>query len=86
MSDFEQILMSRNSTRDFPKNGDKLIFSGVPEFYYPMFTNFRKDAEDNLELEKEYVIKECGINSSWVSIILEEFPELKFNYTFFKKK
>lgn len=86
MNDFDQIILNRNAKMGFPKNGDKLTFSGVPEFYYPCFTKFRKDAEDNLELGKEYIIKECSVNSSWTSIVLEEFPELKFNLKFFKEK
>jgi hypothetical protein len=41
-----------------------------------------KDAEV-LEIGKEYVAKQVSVNSSWVSISLEEFPELMFNLTFF---
>jgi len=67
---------------EFPKAGDKLTFKGVPEFYYPMFLNMKKDAEV-LEIGKEYVAKQVSVNSSWVSISLEEFPELMFNLTFF---
>ena len=66
----------------FPKKGDKLVFKGVPEFYYPMFTNMREDARV-LQLGVEYIAKEVCVNSSWVSIYLEEFPDLMFNLMFF---
>lgn len=67
---------------DFPKAGDKLIFKGVPEFYYPMFIKMREDASV-LQLGVEYTAKEVRVNSSWVTIYLEEFPETMFNLSFF---
>jgi len=76
--------MNRADTR-FPIPGDKLIFTGVPEFYYPNFVNMRKDAEDRLEINKEYVVSQSRVNSSWVTIYLEEFPDVMFNLGFFKK-
>lgn len=77
--------LDRNNTGqypDFPKKGDKLIFKGVPEFYYPMFTNMRDDAKV-LQLGVEYTAKEVRVNSSWVTIYLEEIPETMFNLVFF---
>jgi hypothetical protein len=67
---------------EFPKAGDKVTFKGVPEFYYPYFINMRKHAEV-LEVGKEYLLKEVSVNSSWVTVYLEEFPELMFNLIFF---
>lgn len=69
---------------DFPKKGDKLIFKGVPEFYYPCFVNMRDDARV-LQLGVEYTILKCYVNSSWVTIYLEEFPEIMFNLVFFDR-
>lgn len=75
--------MTTNNTKpQFPKAGDKLTFKGVPEFYYPMFINMEKDAEV-LEIGKEYTAKQVSVNSSWVAIYLEEFPELMFHLSFF---
>ena len=71
-----------NVRPEFLKAGDKLIFKGVPEFYYPMFTNMRDDAKV-LELGVEYIAKEVRVNSSWVTIYLEEYPERMFNLMFF---
>jgi hypothetical protein len=42
----------------------------------------RKHAEV-LEVGKEYLLKEVSVNSSWVTVYLEEFPELMFNLIFF---
>jgi hypothetical protein len=64
-------LKYRNTKQQFPKAGDKLTFKGVPEFYYPMFVNMKKDAEV-LEIGKQYTAKEVTVNSSWVTIYLEE--------------
>jgi len=71
-----------NVRPEFPKAGDKLIFKGVPEFYYPNFTNMREDARV-LQLGVEYTISRCLVNSSWVTIYLEEYPETMFNLGFF---
>jgi hypothetical protein len=75
-------LKYRNTKQQFPKAGDKLTFKGVPEFYYPMFVNMKKDAEV-LEIGKQYTAKEVTVNSSWVTIYLEEFPEIMLNLMFF---
>lgn len=85
-SELDAIIWGRDNNINYPKTGDKLVFHGVPEFYYPSFTNMRKDADDNLEVGKEYTVSKCFVNSSWVTIYLEEFPELMFNLTFFKKQ
>lgn len=69
---------------EFPKKGDKLIFKGVPEFYHPNFVNMRDDARV-LQLGVEYTILKCYVNSSWVTIYLEEFPETMFNLSFFDR-
>ena len=47
-----------------------------------MFTNMRDDAKV-LELGVEYIAKEVRVNSSWVTIYLEEYPEIMFNLMFF---
>ena len=68
---------------EFPQAGDKVIFKGVPEFYFPNFTNMRKDAEV-LEIGKQYTLSKVRVNSSWVTVYLEEFPDLMLNLGFFK--
>lgn len=85
-SELDAIIWGRDNNIDYPKTGDKITFYGVPKFYYPFFTKMRKDAEDNLEVDREYTVLKCYVNSSWVTIYLEEFPELMFNLTFFKKQ
>jgi hypothetical protein len=47
-----------------------------------MFVNMKKDAEV-LEIGKQYTAKEVTVNSSWVTIYLEEFPEIMLNLMFF---
>lgn len=65
---------------DWPKNGSKVKFRGVHMFW---FTNIVKDANELLELGKEYTIKKIELASSWCAVILEEFPDKKFALSFF---
>ena len=59
----------------FPKKGDKLIFTGVPEFYYPMFTNIGENARNLMTVGQEYTISKCEVYSSWCCVWLKELPE-----------
>lgn len=70
---------------NYTQVGEKVIFSGVPKFYYPHFINMRDRAEKLLELNKEYIVKEVRVYSSWCSISLEglEGEETNFNLSFF---
>lgn len=63
--------------------GAKVIFKGVPEFYYPMFTNVGEDARKFLEVGKEYIVTKHEIYSSWQSFELEGIPGF-YHKEFFK--
>ena len=66
--------------KQWPKAGSKATFKGSSKFW---FTNIVKDANELLELGKEYTIKKLELASSWRAVILEEFPEHKFSLGFF---
>ena len=63
------------------KVGDKVIFKGTHPFW---FTNMIKDAEENLIIGGEYTIKTITAASSWTGLVLEEFPEMKFSFSWFE--
>jgi hypothetical protein len=65
--------------------GQTVIFRGVPEFYYPHFTNMKVDAEV-LELGKEYTVSKSEVYSSWQAVWVEDFPDTMFNASFFTPK
>ena len=67
--------------KQWPKVGSKVIFEGSSEWFF--FQNILKDANDLLEIGKEYTISNVQINSSWCSISLKEFPEKKFSLSWF---
>ncbi len=71
---------TQDYVRSLPKQ-DKVIFKGVKQFW---FTNIVRDAEENLVIGNEYTIKGIIPASSWTAIILEEFPDLKFSYSWFE--
>lgn len=72
---------------DFPKIGDSLIFKGVPELYYPHFTNLKVDAEKYLVVGQKYEIENVIVNSSWCSIYLKDVvnPSVGYNLNFFER-
>ena len=47
------------------------------------FTNIVKDAEELLELGKEYTVSKLELASSWCGVRLEEIPEKLFSLSFF---
>jgi hypothetical protein len=59
----------------------KVTYKGTPQYFW--FKNIIEDANNLLEIGKEYTISEIGLNSSWTSVILEEFPNHKFSLSFF---
>jgi len=67
--------------KEWPKEGSKVRFKGVHQFW---FVNIVKDANELLDLGKEYTIKKLELASSWCAVILEEFPEHKFSLGFFE--
>lgn len=66
--------------KEWPKVGSKVTFRGTTMFW---FVNIIKDANELLEVGKEYTIFKLGLHSSWCSVVLEEFPEHKFSLSFF---
>jgi hypothetical protein len=73
--------------KEFPTVGDKVIFKGVPELYYPMFADMKEIAENCLVVGQQYTVAKCQVFSSWVAVDLVEFPgtENCFNLTFFEQ-
>ncbi len=68
----------------FPKIGDKVIFKGVPDIYYPMFTCMKKHAEEKLVIGQTYTARKVEVYSSWCAIWLDEVEgDVYFNRTFF---
>jgi len=47
------------------------------------FVNMVKDANELLEIGKEYTISKLELHSSWCSVVLEEFPDHQFSLSFF---
>lgn len=66
--------------KEWPKAGSKVIYNGTKPFW---FTNIVKDAEDNLEVGKQYTVLRIELASSWCAVILEEFQDFKFSLSFF---
>jgi hypothetical protein len=66
--------------KQWPKVGSKVTFKGTQMFW---FTNIIKDAEELLEIGKEYTVSKIELASSWCGVILEEFPEKKFALSWF---
>ena len=65
----------------WPKSGSKATFRGTTQPFW--FTNILKDANDLLEIGKEYTITKIELASSWCAVILEEFPDKKFSLSWF---
>ena len=57
---------------DHPKSGDKLKFLTAEGFHYPCYTNIIDFAKRNLSCGREYTVKSCEVNSSWVAVWLED--------------
>lgn len=66
--------------KQWPSIGSKVVFKGTHMLW---FQNIIKDANELLEIGKEYTITKLGLNSSWCSVVLEEFPDKKFALSFF---
>jgi hypothetical protein len=67
--------------KSFPNIGSKITYKGTPQYFW--FRNIIEDANNLLEIGKEYTISKTRLNSSWVSVVLEEFPNHKFSLSFF---
>ena len=66
--------------KQWPKIGSKITYKGTHTFW---FTNIIKDANELLEIGKEYTISKIELASSWCGVVVEEFPEKKFALSFF---
>jgi hypothetical protein len=67
--------------KDWPKAGSKATFGGTSEWFF--FQNILKDANDLLEIGKEYTITKIELASSWCAVTLDEFPDKKFSLAWF---
>jgi hypothetical protein len=67
------------------KIGDKIVFNGVPKFYYPMFLSMRDFCDKNLVKGQIYEVADFHVNSSWVSVYLKGFEKEMLNLSFFTK-
>jgi hypothetical protein len=65
----------------WPLPGSKIKYKGTHTFW---FTNIIKNAEDNLEVGKEYTIKSIAPASSWCEVKVQEFPEISLALSFFE--
>jgi hypothetical protein len=68
--------------KQWPNIGNKITYKGTSKSFW--FTNIIKDAEELLEIGKEYTLSEIKLASSWCGVVLEEFPDKKFSLSFFK--
>jgi hypothetical protein len=66
--------------KQWPKAGSKVTFTGTRMFW---LASIVKDANDLLELNKEYTITKIELASSWCAVILDEFPDKKFALSWF---
>jgi hypothetical protein len=67
--------------KNWPKAGSKATFRGTSKWFF--FQNILKDANDLLEIGKEYTITKIELASSWCAVILEEYPDKKFSLSWF---
>ena len=67
--------------KQWPKSGSKVTFRGITQPFW--FSNIVKDANDLLEIGKEYTITKIELASSWCAVILDEFPDKKFSISWF---
>ena len=67
--------------KEWPKVGSKATFRGTSKWFF--FNNILKDANELLEIGREYTILKIGLASSWCAVTLEEFPEKKFSLAWF---
>lgn len=59
---------------------DKIVFNGIKVFW---LLNMMEEAKSKLKIGNEYTIKEIWPASSWTAVVLEEFPDVMFNYHWF---
>ena len=76
-----QARLFQRKMKQLPSIGSKITYKGAPQYFW--FKNIIEDANNLLEIGKEYTISRMRLNSSWVSVVLEEFPDHKFSLSFF---
>ena len=67
--------------KEWPKVGSKATFRGTSKWFF--FQNILKDANDLLEIDKEYNISKIELASSWCGVVLKEFPNKRFSLNWF---
>lgn len=67
--------------KQWPKVGSKVTFTSSHMFW---FKNIIKDADELLEIGKEYTVSKLVLASSWCGVRVEEFPDKVFALSFFK--
>jgi len=67
--------------KQWPKVESKVTYKGTHKFW---FTNIVKDAEDLLEIGKEYTVSGIELASSWCGVRLAEVPNKLFALSFFE--
>jgi len=70
-----------NEEKQWPKIGSKITYKGTHHFW---FTNIIKDANELLEVGKEYTISKLELASSWCGVRVEEIPDKLFALSFFE--
>jgi len=73
-----------NTQPIWPKAGDKVIFVGVPDFYYPMFLSMKNFCKNNLVMGETYELSHVDVLSSWVAVYLVGHEKEMLNWGFFK--
>jgi hypothetical protein len=77
----EEYLKNSKPMKQWPKRGTKVTFKGTTQPFW--FTNILKDANELLEIGKEYTITKIELASSWCAVIIDEFPDKKFSLSWF---
>lgn len=67
--------------KQWPKLGSKVKYTGTSKWFF--FKNILEDANELLEIGKEYTISKIELASSWCGVQLEEFPDKKFSLSWF---
>lgn len=65
----------------WPKVGDKVKYAGTTPMW---FKEIIENAEEHLEIGKEYTLAKVSPLSSWCSVLLEEKGNMVFSLSFFE--
>jgi hypothetical protein len=63
--------------KQWPKAGSKVTFKGTTEWFF--FNNILKDANDLLEIGKEYTITKIELASSWCAVYFKSYQIRNFH-------